>query len=59
MSVRTDDDESEYQTLGLDAADFDSYREVVLDDGGVIIYDEDVDSAWIQATTTLDVESMA
>jgi len=59
MSVRTDDDDHEYETLGLEASDFDSYREVVLDDGGAIIYDDDTDGAWIQSTTALDLESMA
>jgi hypothetical protein len=59
MSVRTDDDESDSQTVGLDAPDFDSYREVLLDDGGIIIYDDDADGAWIQSTAAVALESMA
>lgn len=59
MSVRTDDGDADYQTIGIDALEFDSYREVVLDDGEVIIYDANADGTWMQSTEAVDIESMA
>jgi hypothetical protein len=58
MSARTDDD-AEYNTLGTDAADLEQLTEVTLDDGGVIIYDEDDSEMWIQSDAALDIEAMA
>jgi len=57
MSARTDD--TDYETLGMDAAELDRYAEVTLESGGVIIYDRDNESAWIQADEPIELDSMA
>jgi hypothetical protein len=42
-------DANEFSTLGVDAADFDGFDHVLLEDGDVIIYDRDHEDAWIQS----------
>jgi len=59
MSVRTgDSEETEYRTVGIDAAEFESYAEVNLESGEVIIYDEDNEDAWIQSPSAIGLEYM-
>jgi hypothetical protein len=57
MSAHTDDD-SEYNTVGADAAELRGYAEVHLDSGGVIIYDEENEDAWIQSGSAIGLEFM-
>jgi hypothetical protein len=59
MSVRTGDDETRYQTVETDAADLQRYAAVTLEDGEVIIYDQDNESAWIQSESAIGLEFMA
>jgi hypothetical protein len=57
MSVRPDDD-SEYKTIGVDAAELQQYAEVVLESGEVVIYDEDNEDAWVQSASAIGLEFM-
>jgi len=56
MSVT--DEDTEYQTVGTDAADLQRYDDVTLEDGKVLIYDQDNEAAWIQSTSAIGLEFM-
>lgn len=58
MSVRTDDD-AEYGTVGVDAAELERYDHVTLETGEVIVYDQDDENAWIQSGSAIGLEFMA
>jgi hypothetical protein len=58
MSIRTDDSDPEYRTVGTDATELEPYEDVQLGDGQVIIYDEDNESAWIQSPSAIGLEFM-
>lgn len=58
MSVRTSDDEARYRTVGMDAAELQRYADVTLENGEVIIYDEDNEAAWIQSESAIGLEFM-
>ncbi|MEF8882369.1 MAG: hypothetical protein V5A34_07610 [Halapricum sp.] len=49
MATSTDTDDTDYQTVGMDAIDFGQYAEVSLEDGGVIIYDRENSDKWIHS----------
>jgi len=59
MSVRTGDDETRYRTVGMDAAEFQQFADVTLENGEVIIYDQDNESAWIQSESAIGLDFMA
>jgi len=59
MSVRTDDDETQYRTVGMDATELQRYADVTLETGEVIIYDQDNEAAWIQSESAIGLEFMA
>jgi len=58
MAVRTDDSGTEYRTIGMDATELQQYADVSLDDGQVIIYDEDNEHAWVQSHSGIGLEFM-
>ncbi|MEF8851882.1 MAG: hypothetical protein V5A44_10535 [Haloarculaceae archaeon] len=58
MAVRTGDD-TEYQTVGMDAAELQRYAEVTLESGEVVIYDEENEDAWVQSASAIGLEFMA
>lgn len=57
MAVPTRAD-SEYQTIGVDAAELQRYAEVTLENGEVVIYDQENENAWIQSPSALGLEFM-
>jgi len=59
MSVRTDDDETRYRTVGMDATELQRYADVSLENGEVIIYDRDNEAAWIQSESAIGLAFMA
>jgi len=59
MSVRTDDDEIRYRTVGMDATELQRYADVSLENGEVIIYDRDNEAAWIQSESAIGLGFMA
>jgi len=59
MSVRTDDDETQYRTVGMDATELERYADVTLENGEVIIYDQDNEAAWVQSESAIGLEFMA
>lgn len=58
MSVRADDEDTEYQTVGVDAAEIKRYAAVTVEDSEVLIYDRDNEDAWIQSPTACSLEAM-
>jgi len=58
MSVRTDDEETRYRTVGMDAAELERYADVTLENGDVIVYDQDNEAAWIQSPSAIGLEFM-
>jgi hypothetical protein len=59
MAVRSrDSDQTEYRTVGPDAVELESYAEVNLESGEVIIYDEDNEDAWIQSSSAIGLDFM-
>ena len=58
MSVRTGDEDAEFETLGVDAVDLERYAEVILESGDVIVHDRDDEDAWIQSDLALELDSM-
>jgi len=57
MAASTDGD-TEYRTVGVDAPELQQYAAVSLEDGEVIIYDQDNEKAWIQSPSALGLEFM-
>lgn len=55
MPVHSDD--TEYQTVGVDATDLRRYTTVDLDNGAVVLFDQEIEDAWIQTDHILDLES--
>lgn len=51
-------DETEYRTVGIDAADLQRYGAVTLEGGDVIIYDQNDEAAWIQSDSAIGLEFM-
>lgn len=59
MSTGAEDDDVEFQTVGMDATELDRYAEVDLEGGDVVIYDRDNEDAWIQSRAAVGLDSMA
>jgi len=59
MSVRSEDDDTEFRTVGMDATDLRRYAEITLEDGDVVIYDQDNEDGWVQSGSAVDLEAMA
>jgi len=59
MSARTEDDDIEYQSVGVDAAEFTRYSEVSLENGEVLVFDEQEEDAWIQSTVAVELDTVA
>jgi hypothetical protein len=57
MPARPKND-TEYNTVGVDAAELRRYAAIRLDSGDVVIYDEDSESAWIQSPSAIGLEYM-
>jgi hypothetical protein len=57
MSVRTGDD-TEYRTVGMDAAELQRYADVSLENGEVVVYDRDNEAAWLQSESAIGLEFM-
>lgn len=58
MAVRTDDSDTEYRTIGVEAAELERYAEVNLEDGDVVIYDRENEDAWVQSASAIGLEFM-
>jgi hypothetical protein len=58
MAASTKDGGGEFETIGVEAADMSRYEDVQVENGEVIIYDRDVESAWIQSDSALGLEFM-
>jgi hypothetical protein len=58
MSARTDDGDTDYRTVGVDASEMGRYDHVALEDGAVIIYDEEDEESWVQSTSAIGLEFM-
>lgn len=43
-------------TIGVDAEDLERFTALTTDDGDVVIYDEEVEDAWIQSDVHLALE---
>ncbi|WP_161625219.1 DUF7331 family protein [Halosimplex carlsbadense] len=56
MSVT--DEAAEYQTVGTDSAELQRYDDVTLEEGKVLIYDQEDETAWIQSTSAIELEFM-
>lgn len=59
MTGTSTDDAEEYTTVGPDAADYERYATVSLEDGGVLLYDREHEESWIQTDTPVDVAETA
>lgn len=59
MSVRSHDDATEYDSLGVDARELLRYAAITLQDGEVLLYDQKEEDAWIQTDTAVGIETMA
>lgn len=57
MSTRSADDPP-YGTVGLDAAPLDRYEQVTLEDG-ILIYDTENETAWLQSDVTVELGATA
>jgi len=44
-------------TVGVDAQDYDRYADLTTADGEVIVYDLDVETAWIQSDVAVDLKT--
>lgn len=44
-------------TVGIDAREYDRYADLTTANGEVILYDIDVETAWIQSDLAFDLES--
>lgn len=58
MSVQSDDGET-FVTIGIDALTADRYDDVTLENGEVLIYDEDDRDAWFQSDSAISLDMMA
>lgn len=58
MPVRSDEDRTEYQTVGTGATEFEQYADVRLEEGEVVIYDRDNEEAWIQSESAIGLDFM-
>ena len=56
MSVSADDDDTRYRTVGMDATELQRYADVTLENGEVVIYDQDNEAAWIQSESAIGLE---
>ncbi|MFT4889688.1 MAG: hypothetical protein ACI9YT_000599 [Halobacteriales archaeon] len=44
-------------TVGIDAREYDRYADLTTASGDVILYDRDVETAWIQSDVAIDLEN--
>lgn len=58
MVVHTSDD-TDYETIGVDASELERYAELNLEDGELVIYDQKNEDAWVQSGAAVEVTSMA
>lgn len=59
MSEITRDDPTEFTTLGPDAARYEQYTTVELDEGVVLLYDREEEEAWLQSDAAVDLDEVA
>jgi len=58
MSASSSEDEH-FVTIGVDAHTGGRYADVTLEDGEVLIYDEDNQDAWFQSDSAISLDVMA
>lgn len=58
MSASSSEDER-FVTIGIDAHTEGRYADVTLEDGEVMIYDEDNQDAWFQSDSAIALDMMA
>jgi len=57
MATRSADDPP-YGTVGVDAPPLDRYEQIALDDG-ILIYDTDEETAWLQSDVVVELGARA
>lgn len=59
MSARPGDDAEDSTTVGVNAVDVQRYAEITLENGAVLIYDQENEDAWLQSESANELEMMA
>lgn len=59
MTETTRDGRTEYTTLGPDAAGYERYATVELDEGVVLLYDREEEDAWLQSDAAVELDAAA
>lgn len=59
MSVHKTSDRDHQPSIGVDAVSFERYTAVQTDDKQLIVYDEQVEAAWVQSDDWIDALAMA
>ncbi len=57
MAVRNDDEMAD-DTVGIETSERGRYAEIRLDSGGVVIYDVDDESGWLQSGSAVSLDAM-
>lgn len=57
MTESTSDESTEYTTLGPDAEEYGRYATIELD-GDILLYDREVEDAWLQSDTAVDLDAV-
>jgi hypothetical protein len=57
MSATPTDPSDTNPTVGIDAQEYDRYAALSTADEDVIIYDLDIETAWLQSDVVVDLES--
>lgn len=58
MSVDSTDRTDRLPSMGVDAVALDRYSGIETDDGEFVVYDEEVEDAWIQSDTWTAVDDL-
>jgi hypothetical protein len=58
VAARTGDGDTEYGTVGVDARELGRFADVTLEDGEVIVYDQENEDAWVQSSSAIGLEFM-
>lgn len=59
MTEITRNSPTEYTTLGPDAAAYERYATIELDEGVVLLYDREEEEAWLQSDVAVDLDAVA
>ena len=57
MTTRTDDT-AEYDAVGAGVVAYERYGEITLENGSIVVYDAENESAWIQSDRALERDDL-